>query len=139
MQPIVRYIENIEAVENVCGELRIFSTAKDFKMANVAMATMTGPSVPHYHKVLTEFYFIMSGCGRLIVAQNVFEIQYRSLVIIPPNYAHSAIPRKKLTVLAFSVPAWTEDDEFVIEEGFAEAGYSFMTEKYTLLLRNLLQ
>ena len=130
MQPIVRHITDIYPIQDVCGELRIFSSAEDFTEANVVIAEMRGPTIPHYHRVATEFYFVVSGQGRVIVASQVLEVKQKSLVVIPPNHTHLTIPKNRMEVLAFSVPAWQESDQIVLN---AENGYDDSVEKSILI------
>ena len=133
MKPIIRHTVDIGVIQDVCGELKVFSSAEDIKDANLVVAKMRGPTIPHYHREATEFYFVLSGRGRLIVASDCFEIHKGSFIIIPPGYAHSTIPRNIMEVLAFSVPAWQEGEQIVVDDRSRESIYNRALEKKTLL------
>jgi len=133
MLEIVRHLGDVQSIADVCGEIRVLSGADDFGGANLAVAAMRAPTIPHYHEIATEFYFVSKGSGRLIVGANTHEIKRGTLVIIPPNNAHYAIPREATEVLAFSVPAWSEEDQIVLEESDTIAGYSLSKERFELV------
>lgn len=131
---IVRHHSEIPPIADVCGQIRALSSRDDFQEANVVVATMKAPTIPHYHREATEFYFVLSGKGRLIVGRNVYEITNWMLVIIPSNTVHYTIPSLRTEILAFSVPAWREEDQFPLEGTTdAIAGYSSFQEKAELI------
>lgn len=133
MNEIVRHFEEVEAIEDICGEIRAFSSREDFKGANLALVTMLEPNVPHYHKITTEFYFIIDGEGALIIGREVYQIESQTLIIIPPNKAHYFIPRRPTKLLVFCIPAWSKEDEIVLEEDETVVHYSTFSEKFELI------
>lgn len=130
---IVRHPIDIQPITDVCGEIRALSSDEDFKKASLALSTMRAPAIPHYHEVATEFYFVIEGSGKIIVDKKSYEMKSRMLIIIPPDNAHYTIPRKVSRVLAFSVPAWSEEDQIILQEGDTAAGHSGSRERFELI------
>ena len=54
---IVRQLWEIPPIADVCGEIRPMSTEDDFSQASLAVAAMVAPTIPHYHRIITEFYY----------------------------------------------------------------------------------
>ncbi len=131
---IVRKLDSIKSIQDVCGEIKALSTKRDFIEASLAMAIIKSPTIPHYHKRITEFYYVINGVGKLIVGRNTHNIKSRMLIIIPPLLVHYTIPRsKKIKVLAFAAPAWSEEDEFIAKENNVFADFSEYKEKSELI------
>ena len=130
---IIRILEKIHPVTDVCGEIRTLSTGEDFSEANLIQATIRAPTEPHYHRIATEFYFVEEGKGRLIVGKDSYEIGDGMLIILPPGVVHFTIPRKISRVLVFSVPAWTERDQVIVQGEDTVDHYSPFLEKFELI------
>ena len=126
-------LQDIKAISDVCGQIRVLSSKEDFKKASVAHATMKGPTEPHFHKVLTEFYYVLEGKGKVIVGRKLYPIQPGTLIIIPPPLAHYTIPQSKVKVLAFAAPAWSKEDQYIINESVSPVAYSPFQEKSELI------
>ncbi len=130
---IVRNKKNIKSFADVCGAIKVLSTGADNQMGSLAIATITAPTVPHYHKVINEFYFVLRGHGKLIVGGRMFPLASGALAIIPPNLAHYTIPEKRMEVAAFASPPWHEDDQFVLQINETAADYSAAYERALLV------
>lgn len=130
---IIRRLDNIKSVQDVCGMISVLSNKDDFKKASVALAMMIGPTIPHYHRRITEFYYVLKGKGKLITGRNTHQVAEGALIIIFPHTCHYTIPREEMGVLAFAVPAWTEKDQFILKENDVVADYSEYKEKSELI------
>ncbi len=64
----------------------------------------------HYHKRMTEFYYVLEGQGQIELDEQVFDIGPGSAVMIQPGCRHRAIG--KLKILNVPVPAFDPDDEW---------------------------
>ncbi len=138
MEEIVISVEKVQPIKDICGEIRVLSSKQDFDKASTALVTMSAPGVSHYHKITTEFYFIIEGKGKLVIGANVYEIKAGTLILIPPNTAHYFIPREVTKILVFCIPAWSKEDEIVLDEtDKLVAGYSACTEKCELIREGL--
>ncbi len=64
----------------------------------------------HYHKRMTEFYYVLEGQGQIELDEQLFDIGPGSAVMIRPGCRHRAIG--KLKILNVPVPAFDPDDEW---------------------------
>jgi mannose-6-phosphate isomerase-like protein (cupin superfamily) len=64
----------------------------------------------HYHKRMTEFYYVLDGQGQIELDEQRFDIGPGSAVMIRPGCRHRAIG--KLKILNVPVPAFDPDDEW---------------------------
>lgn len=63
----------------------------------------------HYHRKLTEYYFILSGEGHLELNEDMLPVTPGDLVEIPPGVRHRAVG--KLRVLVVVLPGFDREDE----------------------------
>ena len=63
----------------------------------------------HYHKRLTEYYYVLGGSGDIEMNGVRHPIQEGDLVVIPPNVRHRAIG--KLRILNIIEPGFDKSDE----------------------------
>jgi len=104
--------------KSTCGELKeSFATGIGFARAIMRK----GLSVPHYHKILTEYYLVLEGTGvlRIKLENNTIkdvDLKPGIIVKIEPGEIHQSKSSNQLTVEDISVPAWTEEDEFIIDD-----------------------
>ncbi len=132
-EPIVKRAEFLPAIHDVCGEMKVFLGKDDGEAAGFAVAEMRGPTIPHVHKVTTEYYFVLSGRGVVIVAGQRIDVYRNTLVVIKPMTSHYTIPDRTMSVLAITIPVWTAEDQFVLTEDDWSVGYSTKQEKRELI------
>lgn len=113
----VRHLHRVPEIESVCGPLRILSTAEDCRGATVALLKATAWGAHHYHKETTEFYYVVSGQGHILLGEAVAPVRPGSFLVIPPGVGHQvqATAEAMLEVLVIATPAWRAEDEFIIE------------------------
>jgi len=126
-----------------CGQLARISSKQDCPEANMSLALITGPTVPHFHRRSTEFLFVLSGKGLIVFRDKIKEIHVGSSLIIPPGNCHFTIPKSaQMKIFFVSAPAWDQDDIYLVDHldlGQHEAiGYSEALEKQ-MLTNHLLQ
>lgn len=116
MDPIVRTYRDVDASRTGCGTLYAVTTRDDFTGGNVAFVVADAPSDPHVHKETTEFYVIVEGTGSISLDGRTHRLDAHAVVMIPPETVHTFAPEPgaTLTFWVFSVPAWREDDEFLV-------------------------
>lgn len=131
-EAIVRREVEVAHLQDICGKLRLLTRSDDFGGGNVVTVEMRGASQPHFHKLTTEFYFVIGGPGTVVAGRQVIAANIGTLILIPPLTAHFVIPRNVMKLVVFAVPAWRKDDEFVLEEDDADVDY------YVALHRKLL-
>lgn len=68
-------------------------------------------SVPHFHPVIEESYYVVSGEGTIIVGEEKAVIKQGDLVVIPQNVVHQVINNsdQELKLIVTAAEAWTPD------------------------------
>jgi len=87
---------------------------------NHSLAKVTLPpgkkSIPHYHKISTESYMILSGTATLDIEQQPATLTAGEAVLIAPFEVHQIMNQTNTDVvfLAVCVPAWEPCDSYEI-------------------------
>ena len=74
-------------------------------------------ALPHYHKKSEEVYYVISGTGRVRVDEDVADITTGDAIHIPIGTIHAlenTSMKKKMKILAISVPPYSDDDMFFV-------------------------
>ena len=106
-KPIIRRLEDIEMVRGVCGFRRSLITAEDTDVANVSHLVIDDSKM-HYHREMTEFYYVLSGGGEMVLDGEITPIAEGDLVLIPPGVRHTS--EGEMEVLILGVPPQEETD-----------------------------
>ena len=106
-KPIIRRLDDIEAVRGVCGFRRSMITADDTDVANVSHLVIDD-SKEHYHREMTEFYYVLRGGGEMVLDGESTPIREGDLVLIPPGMRHTS--EGEMEVLIFGVPPQETED-----------------------------
>ena len=93
-----------------CGTAKRAFQAESDGVASMHIVTIKEDSELHYHKRMTEFYYVLDGQGRIELDGERFEIRPGSAIMIKPGCRHRAVGR--LTILNLPVPAFDPDDEW---------------------------
>ena len=101
---------DIEPVACPCGESRRAFVDDPEKIASLHIVEIKHDSQTHYHKRLTEIYYILSGNGHMELDGELFPIGPGDSVLIKPGCRHRAIGQLK--VLNVPIPAFDPDDEW---------------------------
>jgi len=114
MQPRYRVarFEEIPGVPCPCGTARrAFADVADFP-ATVHVTEIRENAERHYHKRLTEVYYVLESepGAQLELDGDFIDAQPGTCVLIPPGVRHRAIGR--MTVLIFVTPKFDERDEW---------------------------
>lgn len=110
---IYRTLEGAPSVPCPCGTSTRIITRADTPTANVHVTSIQD-STKHYHREVTEIYYILDGKGEMELGKDVVELKPGVTVMIPPGVAHRAYGDVRCLIVG--VPAWKHDDEFFIEE-----------------------
>ncbi|MFQ5732045.1 MAG: cupin domain-containing protein [Planctomycetaceae bacterium] len=96
-----------------CGTARrAFAEVEDFP-ATIHVTEISEDAQLHYHKTLTETYFILE-CGPdagMQLDDEIVPVKPRTCIRIPPGVRHRAIGT--MTVLIVVIPKFDPADEFV--------------------------
>jgi mannose-6-phosphate isomerase-like protein (cupin superfamily) len=109
-KPIIRRLNDIERVRGVCGFRRSMITAADTDVANVSHLVID-ESREHYHKEMTEFYYVLKGSGEMVLDGESSQIQEGDLVLIPPGTRHTSEGEMEVLIVG-APPQETEDIYF---------------------------
>lgn len=107
---IFRSVRDIEEERGVCGFRRSLITDRDTDVANVSYLRIDN-SREHYHKRMTEFYYVLRGGGEIVLDGERSPVQEGDIVLIPPGVRHTS--EGEMDVLIVGVPPQeTEDVHF---------------------------
>jgi len=110
---ICRTLESSPSIPCPCGVSTRIITRADTPVANVHVTSITDSS-KHYHKEVTEFYYIIEGKGKMELGKDTVDLRPGVTILIPPGLPHRAYGDVKCLIVG--VPAWKHDDEFFCEE-----------------------
>jgi mannose-6-phosphate isomerase-like protein (cupin superfamily) len=100
----------LPAVHCPCGETRrAFLDAAD-GVASLHIVEISADSRVHYHKRLTEIYYILEGEGAMELDGERHEVRPGDAILIKPLCRHRAVG--KLRVLNVPIPAFDPSDEW---------------------------
>jgi mannose-6-phosphate isomerase-like protein (cupin superfamily) len=75
-------------------------------------------SAPHFHKKMTEYYFVTEGTAILKVNNEEFEIRANTVAVIPPGVIHSVLSvlQSGVNIFVLSDPPWKKTDHFLAND-----------------------
>ena len=107
---LICHIDEIPPVPCPCGTTRRAFTEDPDQTATLHVVTTQGEAEVHYHKRLTETYFILEGEGKIELDGELHDVRPGSTVMIKPGCRHRAMGTMKF--INVSVPAFDADDEW---------------------------
>jgi len=102
--------KSLNEIECPCGFAKRAFTDDPDQVASLHVVTVKEKAKAHYHKKMTEIYYILEGHGQIELDGMRFDIGPGSAIMIKPECRHRAIGDLKL--LNIPVPAFDPDDEF---------------------------
>ena len=107
-QYLVRHSDAIEAVACPFGASTRIVTFRDTPLFNLHRTQIT-QSKMHYHKTITEVYYILEGDAQMTLNSEMIRVRTGTTIVIPPGVRHQINGR--VTALIVGLPAWDEQDE----------------------------
>ncbi|MHB8899606.1 MAG: cupin domain-containing protein [Thermoguttaceae bacterium] len=110
------YFDDIEGVACPCGTARRAFADADESPGTVHRTEITADAKRHYHRRLTETYYILrceEGAWMELDGERV-PIRQGACILIPPGVVHRAVGR--MTVLILVVPKFDPEDEVLVED-----------------------
>ena len=100
-----------------CGTARrAFAEAAEGR-ASLHLVEVKQDSERHYHRRLTEIYYVLSGEGQMEFDGELRPVAAGDAIFIPPGVVHRAVPgAAPMTILNFVMPAFDPGDEVVVEQ-----------------------
>lgn len=116
MPHIVRRLKDTKPAEITCGIMRSL-IEKESPAVSIIHVTIKDVTKKHYHKKLTEFYYVLKGSIDMELDNTVEHLEKNSLIMIAPNTNHKAWKTSKedAEVLVVCCPPWSEKDEILVE------------------------
>ncbi len=106
-------IENFDEVEPTrcpCGwSKRAFATP-DNQTATMHVVKIEEDSKVHYHRKMTEIYFVLEGEGHIELDGEIHPLKPMTSVFIKPGCRHRAVGNLK--ILNVPIPAFDPEDEY---------------------------
>ena len=102
--------DGIEAISCPCGFSRRAFVSPDNSVATMHIVDIEEDARAHYHKKLTEIYFILEGTGHIELDGKKLPIKPLTAIFIKPFCRHRAIG--KMRILNVVIPAFDERDEW---------------------------
>ena len=103
----------LPAVICPCGETRRAFLDDADGVASLHVLEISADSRTHYHKRLTEIYYILDGEGEMELDGERHPVRPGDAILIKPLCRHRAVGR--LRVIVVPVPAFDEADEWFDE------------------------
>ena len=100
----------IEAVECPCGQTRRAFTEDPDQTASLHVVDICTDAKTHYHRKLTEIYYILEGSGQMELDGELYPVGPGSAVLIKPGCRHRAIG--EMRIINIPVPAFDPNDEW---------------------------
>ena len=114
LAPVVDF-DQIADVACPCGtSRRALAEVADYP-ATLHRTEITADARPHYHKRLTELYYVLEcdGQAQIELDGERFPLKPGACVLIRPGVVHRAVGR--MTILNFVMPKFDPGDEFVVD------------------------
>lgn len=106
----VVHLDELPAVQCPCGTTRrAFADTPDAP-ASLHRVVIDQQAKTHYHKKLTEIYYILEGEGVMELDGEAVPMKPGSSVLIRPGCRHRAIGN--MTILNVPIPRFDPDDEW---------------------------
>ncbi len=100
----------IEPVACPCGQTRRAFLDDPDRTASLHVVDIRADSQTHYHKKLTEIYYILEGEGEMDLDGELFPVKPGDAILIKPGCRHRAIG--ELKVINVPIPSFDPDDEW---------------------------
>jgi mannose-6-phosphate isomerase-like protein (cupin superfamily) len=106
----VAHVDDLPPVECPCGQARRAFVDDADGAASLHVVEIAADARAHYHKRMTEIYYILAGDGEIELDGERHPVRPGDAILIKPGCRHRAIGR--LRVLNVPVPAFDVADEW---------------------------
>ena len=104
------HLDDVASVPCPCGtSKRAFGDDRD-QIATLHVVEIKEDSQVHYHKRMTEIYYVLEGTGHIELDGERFDIRPGSAVMIKPGCRHRAVGQLK--IINVPIPAFDPADEW---------------------------
>ena len=103
-------MEEIESISCPCGSTRRAFTEDPEQLASLHLVNIKKDSETHYHKKLTEIYFVLDGEGVMELDGERIPVKKGHSIMIKPGCRHRAVG--ELKIINIAIPVFDPDDEW---------------------------
>jgi mannose-6-phosphate isomerase-like protein (cupin superfamily) len=107
---LIADLAQIDPIRCPCGWARRAFASAENAVATLHVVDIQEDARAHYHKQMTEIYFVLEGEGQIELDGQLFPIKPMSAVLIKPGCRHRALG--KLKIINVPIPAFDERDEW---------------------------
>lgn len=107
---MIASFDDIEATPCPCGEAKRAFAIPENTTATMHVVEIKQDSQTHYHKKMTEIYYVLEGEGHIELDDESHPLKPGVSVFIKPGCRHRAVG--KLKILNVPVPAFDPTDEW---------------------------
>ena len=111
---VIERLSKIEAVDCPCGTSKRAFVNQPDKLVSLHRVDIKLDSQKHYHKKMTEVYYILEGTGIMELDEKTIQLEPDMSILIRPGCKHRA--SGNLKIINFCIPAFDASDEFI--DGF---------------------
>jgi mannose-6-phosphate isomerase-like protein (cupin superfamily) len=104
-------LAEIEPTPCPCGQARRAFMNDQNDVASMHLVEIKKDSEIHYHKRMTEMYYVLEGEGHIELDDQVYPLAPGTAVLIQPGCRHRAVG-SNLKILNIPVPKFNPDDEY---------------------------
>ena len=108
---IVRQMSEVKPVPCPCGMSARAITSQDTNVAGLHLTEIRQDARKHYHRRLTEIYYVLEGTGSMALNRDVVPLSPGTVVMVAPGTRHAARADDVLKVLIFVAPPFDPEDE----------------------------
>ena len=110
---LIRSLQEAPTVECVCGQSTRPLTFPETTACSLHV-TIIRDSAKHYHRDVTEVYYILQGRGKIELNDDLFDVEPGMVIYIEPGTAHRLYSAEGVQTIVFGVPAYRQGDEFYV-------------------------
>jgi mannose-6-phosphate isomerase-like protein (cupin superfamily) len=107
---VIADFDQIEPVKCPCGLARRAFGSAGNSIATMHLVEILEDARAHYHKQMTEIYFVLEGEGQIELDGRLFALKPNTAVYIKPGCRHRALGNLK--IINVPIPAFDESDEW---------------------------
>ena len=107
---MIANFNDIDPVRCPCGWAKRAFAEPGNDLATMHVVNIEEDSRTHYHKKMTEIYFVLEGEGHIELDGESFPVKPQTAIFIKPGCRHRAVG--KLKILNVPIPAFDPDDEW---------------------------
>ena len=103
-------LDELPGIPCPCGTARRAFADEPGRVATLHMTEISADSATHYHRRMTELYFVLSGEGHMELDGERVPLRPGTGLMIHPECRHRAVGA--LTVMIVAIPAFDPADEW---------------------------